>query len=91
MLKSDHSLKYYCNSVLVLIWQCHKFSTNVVLFCAQKVEYLKKYITYGGQILEGAYWCSCTYFKTIDMKINAIIKKFGSPMQINLKGDPLAP
>ena len=39
MLKSDHSLKYYCNSVLVLCWLCHKISSNVVLFCAQKVEY----------------------------------------------------
>ena len=85
MLKSDHSLKYYCNSVLVLIWLCHKKN------CAQKDEYVKIYITYGGKILEGAYWCCCTSFKTIYVKINAIIKNFGSPIKINQKGVPLAP
>ena len=59
MSKSVCSLKSYCN----LDWggnlKCHNFFSNFALFLAQKVEYLKNYITYGGNILEGLYYCFC--------------------------------
>jgi len=41
ILKRGFSL----NLVLVIIRQCHSIFQNFVRFCAQKVEYLKNYIT----------------------------------------------
>ena len=56
-----------------------QFFSNFALFLAQKVEYLKNYITYGGNILEGLYYWFCGSGKKI-VKIYPIVKKFVSPI-----------
>ena len=56
-----------------------QFFSNFALFLAQKVEYLKNYITYGGNILEGLYYCFCGSEFFFFVKIYSIVKKFVSP------------
>jgi len=76
--KSDLSLKSYCNLVLVISWQCHSIFPNLVHFWAQKVDYLKNYITYEGKILEGLYlWFFGSEKKIV--KIYLIVKKLLIP------------
>merc|ERR1712030_55886 len=72
--KSDCSLKSYCNLVLVNSWQCHSIFQNLPHFWAQKMEYLKNYITYEAKILEGLFlWFFGSEKKIV--KIYPIVKK----------------
>ena len=59
----------------MISWQCHSIFPNLAHFWAQKVEYLKNYVTYEGKILMGA----CLWFFGSEKKIvkkTQIVKKF---------------
>ena len=63
----------------MIILQCHTIFQNFALFWAQKMEYLKNYITYGGKILEGVYCWFYASKKLTFVKIGEIIKKLINP------------
>merc|ERR1712105_451216 len=77
--KSGCSSKSYCNLVLVISWEYHSIFPNLVHFWAQKVEYLKNYITYEGKILKGLFLWFLGSEKKI-VKIYPIVKKMTQPL-----------